>query len=174
MADLDQTRDDPHKQFWEQIESVTAGMLGVENSRQHAQPMAPHIDRETGRIWFFTKKTTDLVRDVGQGARAQFIIVGRDHDYHACASGTLTQNKDEAKIEEFWNPVIAAWFESGKNDPDLMLLEFVLQNATIWAGTSSSLTFGWEIAKANLTEGEPNVGIQKHIKFNSGTSHKAA
>ena len=41
MADLKAARDKPAEQLWDQLKDIKAGMLGVEGSGQHLQPMAP-------------------------------------------------------------------------------------------------------------------------------------
>lgn len=165
MADLEQARSNPEAQLWQQLEEIHAGMLGVEGSSQHMQPMAPQLERDAKTIWFFSKKSSDLVRAIGTGNRAHFCVIGKDHDYHACLSGTIVQNPDKAKIDQFWSPVVNAWFDGGKDDPDLTLLEMTLYDAAIWASSGSALTFGWEIAKANVTDSDPDVGVNTHVNF---------
>ncbi len=165
MADLDKARNSPEDQLWDELDDVHAGMLGVEGSGQHMQPMSPHLDRDGRRIWFFANRKSDLVEAIGQGKRAHFVVVGDDHDYHACLAGDLAVNNDRARIDAYWSPVVSAWFEGGKDDPDLALLEFRLIDAAVWASSSSPIKFGWEIAKANVTDSEPDVGVRNHIRF---------
>lgn len=166
MASLTDAREAPECQLWEEIGSIHAGMLGIEGSHMHMQPMAPNVDRKTNTIWFYTKADTDLVRAVGTGAMAHFCVVGKNHDYHACLAGRLEVRKDPAIIEEFWSSVTAAWYEHGKEDPLLTMLALRVEDAEIWASTDSSLKFGWEIAKANLKDDKmPEVGVKQHLAF---------
>lgn len=166
MASFSEAREEPAKQLWDEIDGIHAGMLGLEGSHMHMQPMAPQSDRKTNTIWFYTKTDSDLVQAVRPGARAHFCVVGKDHDYHACLSGTLDVKRDAAKIDEYWNSVVAAWYEDGKNDPKLTMLSMHLDDAAIWASTDSTLKFGWEIAKANLDDDKtPDVGVNVHLRF---------
>lgn len=165
MADLEKARNEPVHQLWEQIGKVEACMLGIEGSGRHMQPMAPHPDQFAKKIWFFARSDSDLVKTLGGGARAHACFVGRDQDYHACVAGHLSENRVPEKIEEYWSPVVAAWFEKGKDDPALTLLEFNLEDAAIWASSNNPIRFGWEIAKGNMGLGDPNVGVMKHIQF---------
>ena len=165
MADLDQTRNDPAAQFWEQLKAVHAGMLGVSGSGQHMQPMAPQVEQETATIWFFTRRDTDLCRAVGHGSTAHFCVISDDHDYHACMCGALSEERSAEKVEKFWSPVVDSWFEGGKDDPDMTLLKLKLEDAAIWASTDSSVRFGWEIAKSKIAGGQPDVGSRAHITF---------
>ena len=163
MADIEKTREQPIEQFWEMTDEVAAGMLGVEGSGQHMQPMHPSCDPQANAIWFFTKNDSDLAQSAGDGARAHFCVVGQSHDYHACVAGTLVVDHDQGAIDRFWNPIIAAWFD-GKSDPSLTMLRLDLQDGVAW-GSVGSAKFGWEIIKSSVTDKEPDVGARKHFTF---------
>jgi general stress protein 26 len=172
MSDLTKARENPKEQLFDEIDRIHAGMLGLEGSSMHMQPMAPQLDRQTGTIWFFTKTDTEIAEAIGPGARAHFCVVGKDHDYHACISGRILLRRDPVKIDEYWNSVIEAWFD-GKDDPKLTLLALEMEDAEIWASTGSTLKFGWEIAKANLNpDEEPDVGVKTHVDFTGGPADR--
>lgn len=165
MVNLSKTRNDPLQQLWDILDESHAGMLGVQDSGQHMQPMAPYVEKETNSIWFYTKTDSDLVKAVRTGDRAQFCVVSKDHDYHACLTGALDEVQSRDHIEKFWSPVVAAWFEHGKDDPSLTMLQLRIDDVSIWASSNSSLRFGWEVAKANLTGREPDVGVHTHLSL---------
>ena len=165
MVDLQATKDDPRKQFWTILKDVHAGMLGLEGWDQHMQPMAPFADPDRGSIWFFTKKESDLFHALRDHARARFLVIGPNHDYHASITGTLFENRNPAQIDKMWNQVVAAWFDGGRDDPQLALLEMKLQDAAIWASLANPIVFGWEIAKAHVKDEEPDVGVRAHLLF---------
>ena len=73
MADISKTKTDPLQQLWDVLDDVHAGMLGVEESGQHMQPMAPFVEKESNSIWFYTRTDSDLVKAVQTGARAHFL-----------------------------------------------------------------------------------------------------
>lgn len=163
MADIQKTREQPIEQFWEMTDEIAAGMLGVEGSGQHMQPMHPNCDPQARKIWFFTKKDSDLARSAGQGAHAHFCVVGQHHDYHACVAGELAVDHDQGAIDRFWSPISAAWFD-GKSDPNLTMLRLDLADGVAW-GSVGSAKFGWEIIKSSVTDKEPDVGARKHFAF---------
>ena len=166
MADLNDIKKDAEHELFEQIDDVRAGMLGLENSAQHFQPMAPHCDRNGKSLWFYAKLDSDLVKAIGNGAKGHFIVVGKSQDFYACISGMMRTSKDRERIEQYWSTITAAWFKDGQDDPMLTMIEFKLQDAAIWASTGNPLAFGWEIAKANMTDETPDVGIREHVHFN--------
>lgn len=168
MVDTKMTVEHPEKQFWDELDKVHAVMLGLEGMPDHMQPMAPFGDPAGERIWFFSRKSSDLVDKIGAGTVAHMTLVGKHHDYHACTSGRIARSGDVSAVEKYWNPVVAAWYEHGKDDPDLALLEYVLEDGAVWGSSNSSLKFSWEIAKANIKdEAEPHIGERNHLHFAS-------
>ncbi len=164
MTDTDRTRHDATGQLFDQMDEVRAGMLGVEGSGQHMQPMSHHIDRDARTLWFITAADTDLVRAVGAGAMAHYCVVGQNHDFYACLKGRLSVSHDEARLDEIWSAVAAAWFENGREDARVTLLKLDLDEASVWSNTSSSMVFAIEIARANLSAGhKPDIGEHKVI-----------
>ena len=163
MVDLKKTDADAKAQLFDQLGDLHAGMLGVDGSGQHMQPMTPYFDRIEGKIWFITSRDTDLVSAVGQGGSAMFTFVGKKNDYYACMRGDITVRHDEAKLDEIWSVVAAAFFDDGRRDPEVTLLCLDLRDAAIWATDGNPFHFGLEIAKANMDrDRKPDLG--KHVK----------
>ncbi|MBS0332466.1 MAG: pyridoxamine 5'-phosphate oxidase family protein [Proteobacteria bacterium] len=126
--------------FWHAVKSdrtVMVGLAGVAESL--AQPMTAQLEdgHEHGPIYFFTAKDADLVRDMGGRHRATAYFAGKGHDLFASIEGELIADNDRATIEHLWNPFVAAWFEGGKDDPNLQLLRFEPDRAQIWLNDHS-------------------------------------
>ena len=45
--------------------------------------------------------------------------------------------KAKATIDRLWNRFVAAWYEGGKDDPDVALIRLDPENAEIWIDASS-------------------------------------
>ncbi len=164
MSSLSGVEATPTEQLWKEIGDVRAVMLGIVGSSAHPQPMAPNCDEEQSRIWFFTRRDTDLFREIGAGQRARFTAVSTGETFHASVVGTLNENHDREKIEEYWNEIVAAWYD-GIEDPRMTLLEFRPDEAAVWASTGNALRFGWEIMKANDEGKHPDVGAHRVVTF---------
>ena len=167
MADTDRTETDARGQLFDQLDDVRAGMLGVEGSGQHMQPMTHYFDRDTGELWFITSRDTDLVRGIGQGNTAHFCVQSTSQDFYACLSGPIRQSQDEAKLDEIWSAVAAAFFEGGREDRDVCLLHMPLREAAIWSSSGNPFAFGIEVLRANMTDGTAKTGTHKVINFAS-------
>lgn len=152
------------RRLWEEIEKHQTGMLGVTGGApHHTQPMTAFVEPELKQIWFFTRTDTDLARDIAEGRPAMFVF--QQKDIQACIAGELTLQHDPARIEKYWNAVVAAWYPGGKDDPRLTLLCLDCDDAQVWISQSGPAKFAWEIAKANATKHEPQVGGRANLDF---------
>lgn len=166
MVSLSKTREHPEDQLWDELDRVHAGLFGVSGSQHPMQPMSPQCDRDNKTIWFFTKSSVDFMSDIIPGRIGTFCLVGKDHDYYATLTGPLDVRRDEKVIDEYWSPMVEAWYDGGKSDPTLVLIEMRVQDANIWASTSNVIKLGWEVAKATLDdEKTPDVGVQRHLRL---------
>lgn len=148
--------------FWDRLPDATAGMLSTDESP--ARPMA-HITREDdGALWFITADGTDIAKDAKHGRDAVFMTACRHAQIYSRTEGTLSYETDEAKIDELWSPFAAAWFEDGRQDDDICLVKFTPRKAEVW-GTDGSAKYLFEMAKANLTENQPDAGEHGHVTF---------
>ena len=163
MADFD--RREIETKLWKTLEDERIGMLGLcGEDGGHFHPMTAFCEQELGTIWFFTRRDTELVRKLVQGGKAMFNLVAKDRDLWACIGGTITEQHDGERIEKYWNPIVAAWFPEGKDDPELTLLRLDADDAEVWISQKGPIRFAFEIAKANLTDSEPDVG--QHARLN--------
>jgi general stress protein 26 len=166
MADTDRTKSDPKGLLFDELDDAREGMLGIDGSGQHFQPMTHNVDRSAEALWFITFRQSDLLDAIGAGADCHFTVVGKRGDFHACVRGRIAEVKDEAKLDELWNPVNNAWFAEGREDPNVVLLKLDLRDAAIWASTSSTVWFGLEILRANLSKDHvPDIGSHATVEF---------
>ena len=61
---------------------------------------------------------------------AQFASKG--HKVFASLSGTLTNETDPAIVDKFWSNPVDSWYELGRDDPNLCVLRFELDEAEVW------------------------------------------
>lgn len=155
---------DVENRLWDDIESHHIGMLmPVGGTPMHAQPMTAFPERSSRQLWFFTRTDTDLARQVAGGSQAMFVLQQRD--LQACISGALSIRFDPARMERYWNAVIAAWYPAGRNDPKLTMLCLECHDAQVWISEAGPMKFAWEIAKANATHHAPDLGGRAHLNF---------
>jgi general stress protein 26 len=102
------------------------------------RPMTAQLEDEAGGpIWFFSARSTALVKDLATKNRAIATFASKGHDLFASVHGTLTLDNDRAVIDRLWNRFVAAWYQGGKTDPELALLRFDPDRGEIWQDASS-------------------------------------
>ena len=161
MSDRNLTVREAEEEFWNHLETSNTGMLGLDQPGYHAQPMTAFREEETGTIWFFTRDDTDLAKDagVGGGQSAMFHYGSKDQNVWACIHGELSvHGHDREVIDRHWNPVLAAWYPGGKDDPNLTILRFDAGDGRVWVNEGGFFKFFYEIAKANVTKTLPDAG----------------
>jgi general stress protein 26 len=124
--------------LWSTLKSDRTMMLGLDGVEDgHARPMTAQLDGEKGPIWFFTARDNALVQKLPLGNRAIATFAAKDHDLFATLHGSLSVDNDHTMIDRLWNRFVAAWYEGGKDDPDLVLLRFDAEKAEVWLDASS-------------------------------------
>ena len=143
--------------LWKSIEhGQHTGMLNIEGDGHHFQPMTAFVERETNRIWFFTRKDSDIAQAATAGSEASFVFQSRD--LWACIDGTIREQLDRERMDKYWNVHVAAWYPEGKDDPHLTILQFDADDGRIWVNEGGFFKFFYEVAKANVTKTLPKAG----------------
>ena len=159
------TTTDLKAKFWDRLAKVQAGMLGLKSDNRLV-PMSPNLDDDPNEVWFITAQGTDLVNACTTGPQEGVMVVSdAKAGLYADIAGTLSLSTDRAKLDELWNAVASAWYEDGKDDPDVRLLKFVPSSAEVWLTDTSALKFLFEIAKGNLTDRQPDMGDHGSLRF---------
>ncbi|HUG46478.1 MAG TPA: pyridoxamine 5'-phosphate oxidase family protein [Sphingomicrobium sp.] len=128
--------------FWDFLEESPFVMLGLKGSG-FTRPMTAQIDKDR-QIYFFASRSDELVTGLAHSTDAIATYASKGHDFFASMKGVLVVNNDREKIDRLWSVMISAWYEQGKDDPDLVLLRFDTDRADVWeAGTGSAVKAAW-------------------------------
>ncbi|KFC64700.1 putative general stress protein [Bosea sp. LC85] len=124
--------------FWKALKSDMTVMLGLAGTEQgHTRPMTAQLEADHGPIWFFASRDTELVKALAGSKPAAFSLASKGHDLFASVEGDLSIDMDRQVIDRLWNSFVAAWFEGGKDDPNLALLRFDPSSAEIWENANN-------------------------------------
>jgi general stress protein 26 len=115
-------------------------MLGLEGAESgHTRPMTAQIEGDQAPLWFFTSRNNAVVKLLTSEHRAMATFTSKGHDLFASLQGTLHLDNDRANIDRLWNRFVAAWYEGGKEDPNLALLRLDATHAEIWENENSMI-----------------------------------
>ena len=123
--------DELKTQFWKALADSPFLFLQLDGKPDTAVPMSPQLDKDAdSAIWFFTH-TKSAFNALGP-VTATF--QGKGHDMYARFTGTLARETNQERFDQFWNNFVEAWYDGGKDDPDIVFLRMDLGQAEIWSG----------------------------------------
>lgn len=123
------------------------------------------VDRHfDGSVWFFVSKDSHKVHDIE--ADPQVNVGVETSKGWLSISGTARLTTDQAKIDELWNTGAEAWFDQGRDDPAVALLEVVAHTVESWTSTEPKAITLLKYAKAAATGGHPeHVGDNETVSL---------
>lgn len=146
------------KTFHEVLEHFENAMLVTRSTDGflRARPMAIAKSESDGDLWFITHFESGKVDEIMSDPRCSAVMQGMTR--YLSLSGRAEIVKDRKKLEELWKPTYDAWFEKGKDDPDLALLHFKAEEGEYWDNSGTKgLRYMFEVAKALVTGGTVDV-----------------
>ena len=132
------TPDELARSFWEHLSSDRIVMLSTDGAPP--RPMAAQFEELPGPLHFFAGTDSDLIQASdpnGTPRGAAFTFQAKGMEFWASISGMLAQTDDPATIDRLWNPMVAAWFPEGRDDPTLRLLRFDAHEGELWGDASN-------------------------------------
>jgi len=118
------------------------------------RPMSLQDIDEEDNLWFISSATSNKNFEIEQDNDVQ-LIFAKNSDYHFLSVfGTAVIYKDKAHIEDVWSPIASAWFEEGKEDPDVTVIKVSPSEAYYWDTKDSKMVSFLKIA-ANAITGKP-------------------
>ncbi|MDQ3799748.1 MAG: pyridoxamine 5'-phosphate oxidase family protein [Acidobacteriota bacterium] len=146
------------------IKGIKVAMLttndgGVLRSR----PMQTQNFEFDGDLWFFTSSKAHKTEEIEKDNRVNAAYSAPESNTYVSVSGTAEIVRDRAKIDEYWNDILKAWFPEGKDSPDLVLLRVAVEEAEYWDSPSSTIVqiagFVKALATGERAEGGENRKI---------------
>ena len=150
----------------EKIKDVKFGMFTTldPDGKLSSRPMTSQQLDDGGNLWFFTSDVTDFVRHLNEHPHVNVAFSDPDDSLYVSVAGHAELTRDRAKIDELWSPLVAAWFDGGKEDPHLSLIKVHVDSAEYWDTHSSKMTQLYALAKSALT-GKAARGLGEHKKI---------
>ena len=129
---MDYKQGDPEElkqKFWHALADSPFVFLERREDPEQAVVMTAKLDRNANSaIWFFTKRDHQLAR-MGP---AVCTFGSKDHKIFARFQGSLSEETSRDRLEKEWDRQTAAWYDQGKDDPNLLMLRMDLGDAEIW------------------------------------------
>ncbi len=146
----------PREKLYAMIDKVKIAMLTTieKDGGLHSRPMANQESDESGNLWFFLDKTSPLAETVRSNAHVSLGYSDPSGDNYVSVSGTATLVHDKAVVDDKWSEDVAAWFEGGKDNPNVALIKVNPTEGEFWDTSSSALATAIGYVKAKLGQGD--------------------
>ena len=113
-----------------------------------SRPMATQKTEFDGSLWFFTLTASPKVGEVEEEGQVNVSYADPVDNRYISISGRAALVLDRQKIEELWNPSLAAWFPKGLADQQLALLRVDTENGAYWDSQSGAMVLLGGVPKA--------------------------
>ncbi|WP_106419212.1 MULTISPECIES: pyridoxamine 5'-phosphate oxidase family protein [Salinicola] len=150
-----------HKQkIWQLIDDIKVGMLvTLDDGVPRARPMHLVQDAYDGTLWFYTRRSAEKAFEAQSDRDVCITFSDQKHGVYVSMSGKARLRDDAELIDKYWNPFVAAWFEGGREDDDIAMLEIDIDFGEHWQARESKAFQLYEIAKANVKKDhKPDMG----------------
>jgi general stress protein 26 len=149
------------------IKSIRFAMFTTIDQHGHltSQPMTNQEVDADGALWFFTSSNTDLWQNIAPNPKVNVSFAEPDDSVYVSISGVAERVVDRARIDQLWNPMVAAWFPNGKDDPHVVLVKVVSKTVQYWDIKENKLSQMFEMAKAAVTGSRPDLDPADHGKI---------
>lgn len=154
----------PVAELTDKIKSVRFAMFTTFDQHGHliSQPMTNQETDADGALWFFTSTDTDLWENIGSSPMVNVSFAEPEDALYVSISGAAERVVDRARIDALWNPMVAAWFPNGKEDPHVVLVKVVSNTVQYWDSKENKLTRMVQMAKAAITGTPPRIDPADH------------
>ncbi|TWO69837.1 pyridoxamine 5'-phosphate oxidase family protein [Caenimonas sedimenti] len=161
-----------HETLWELIKDTRFCMLAHRHTdgSLHSHPLTTQnkaLD-EGGSLYFFVSKKTELGQRLQSDGNVNLAYANPGKDTWVSITGTARVLEDMAKKKELFNVIAKAWFPGGAEDPDLELVEVVIDEAEYWNVKENKLLQLIKMATAAATGNKPKkMGEHAELNFNN-------
>lgn len=114
-----------------------------------SHPMTPQQVTDDADVWFFIGLGTDQAQAL-RGSTHVNIAVSEAGSWLSVA-GRVEFVQDRAKVDELWDDEAAAYYEGGKDDPDLGLIRVDSDSAQYWGMPGGKVSALAKIVKTKVT-----------------------
>lgn len=107
---------------------------------------------EQGDLWFFTSKESEHFTNIAHDNRVQILYTDEQNQTYISIYGNATHIVDKTKVDELWNPMLNNWFEGGKQDANLTLLNVNMEQAYYWDSKLHKLVSFFELIEGDTAD----------------------
>ncbi|MBD8018638.1 pyridoxamine 5'-phosphate oxidase family protein [Kaistella pullorum] len=126
------------------------------------RPMSLQETDMDGNLWFISSDASNKNFQIAEDNRVQLLFMNNSNSEYLSVFGQAFIYKDRATIEDKWSNLANAWFEEGKEDPNVSIIRVAPQDTYYWdtkAGKLVSL-ISFAAAAVSGTKTDNSDGVE--------------
>ena len=148
------------KKLAELVDKIDIGMVISRSKKDelHIVPISRQEVDEQGNIWMLISSESTIHQNLLENNRVD-IAYSHIGDYNFLSvSGRAHISRDQARIDKYWNKLMDAWFEKGKEDPHIRVLKVETSDAHYWDNKSNKLVTFFKVATNAIAGTNLDIG----------------
>ncbi len=149
------------KKLKDLVDSIDVGMVCTfvaGSDYPHAVPMSRQEVDEDGAIWFLFSSESETHHHVQQNNKVSLLYSDVTNYEFVTINGTGEISQDQARIDKYWNKMVEAWFEQGRQDPRIRVLKITPSEGHYWDKKSNKLVMFIKIATSAISGKPMDIG----------------
>jgi general stress protein 26 len=130
-----------------------------------SRPMALQDPRPDRALWFVTSSDTVSAQNIAATGKVNLSFHRASDHAWVSVSGRAVINADRSLVESLWKPDWSVWFPEGKQTPNIVLLDIEPEQIDFWESERGKLGTLFEMAKAALTDQQPELAPTRTLKM---------
>lgn len=150
------------------VDSIDIGMLSTftkGTNYPHSIPMSRQEVDYQGNIWFLFSAESDTYQHLQQNKEVSLTFADVKSYEFLSINGIGEVLRDAARIDKYWNDMIAAWFEKGKEDPNIRILKITPAEAHYWDNKTNKLITFFKVAASAVTGSKMDIGREGDLNI---------
>lgn len=115
------------------------------------------VDDE-GNIWFLFSAESETFHHLQENRSVSLTYAHVNNYQFLSINGIAEISQEKARIDKYWNSVLEAWFEKGKEDPSIRILKVIPKEAHYWDTKNNKLVTFFKVATSALTGVRSDIG----------------
>ena len=150
------------------VDSIDIGMLSTfnkQNDYPHTVPMSRQEVDIDGSIWYLLSAESETCKNIQSNNKLSIAFAHVGNYNFLSLNGNGEISTDKTRIDKYWNSFMEAWFEKGKDDPNIRLLKVTPSEAFYWDNKTNKLMTLIKVATSALTGADLDIGREGKLEL---------
>lgn len=133
----------------EMVNNIDVGMLCTypnDDEYTYAVPMSRQEIDSQANIWYLFSAQSETYKHIRENNKVSILFSDPNNYKFLSINGEAEISQDQERIDKYWNKFVEAYFEKGKEDPDIRILKVKVKDAHYWDTEGNKFTNFLKIA----------------------------